>query len=191
MIDPYKKFKTWFKMASKQFNGDHTAFALGTCDKDSQPHVRMVLLKKILKDGFVFFTNLESKKGTHFKLNNKLSMCFYWENLNRQIRILGSGSILDSLESDNYFKTRARASQIGAWASNQSREIASRKELKTKINFYEKKFKNVEVPRPPYWSGIKITPSEFEFWKQGNYRIHNRENYFFTKSKWQTKLLSP
>ena len=191
MIDPYKKFKNWYNKASIEFNGDHTAFALGTCDNKLQPHIRMVLLKKISNDGFVFFTNLNSKKGNHFKINKNLSMCFYWENINRQIRILGNGTILDSEESDNYFSSRPRGSQIGAWASKQSKEIKSRKELRDKIKYYEKKFKNTSIPRPIHWSGIKIKPIEFEFWKQGEFRIHSREQYLLKKNNLTVRFLSP
>ena len=147
MIDPYKKFNTWFNKAKKDFNGDHTAFALGTCDKNSQPHVRMVLLKKILKDGYVFFTNLGSNKGIHFENNKKLSMCFYWENLNRQIRVVGKGELLDSKKSTEYFQSRPRGSQIGAWASEQSSSLESRSILEERFHHFSKKYPQ-EVPRP-------------------------------------------
>ena len=118
-------------------------------------------------------------------------MCFYWENINRQIRILGNGTILDSEQSDNYFSSRPRGSQIGAWASKQSKEIKSRKELRDKIKYYEKKFKNTSIPRPIHWSGIKIKPIEFEFWKQGEFRIHSREQYLLKKNNWTVRFLSP
>ena len=191
MTDPFKKFNSWFRLAKNKFNGDHTAFALGTVDKFGKPHVRMVLLKKVDKDGLVFFTNFESNKGEQFKFNSNLSMCFYWNNLDKQIRIEGSGKTLTNADSDKYFISRNRGSQIGAWASNQSRIIKSRDELKQKINFFEKKFKNLNLPRPKNWGGIKIYPNRFEFWTAGKFRIHKREVYQLYLKKWKTKILSP
>ena len=130
-----------------------------------------------------FFTNIESNKGRQFMSNKNLSMCFYWESLNKQIRISGRGSIIDSVSSDKYFSSRPVGSQIGAWASNQSNEIKSRKSLMNKYTSFEKKYKKNNVPRPKYWVGIKISPSEFEFWQQGKFRMHKREVYYLTESK--------
>ena len=178
------------RFSKKKYPFDHTAFALGSSYKD-QPHVRMVLLKLILDDGFVFFTNISSNKGKHFKKNPKLSMCFYWEELNKQIRIVGKGSIVNPSVSDEYFSTRPRKSQIGAWASNQSSEIRSSDELSKKEELFTKKFEGFKVPRPDYWVGIKISPTEFEFWQQGDFRLHKRETYKLKKKTWERKLLSP
>ena len=189
-MNPFKKFNEWFDQAKKSYPFDHTAFALSTC-YNNKPSVRMVLLKKILPDGFVFFTNINSNKGQQFKSNKNLSMCFYWENLNKQIRIVGSGEIIDDKFSDHYFSSRPKGSQIGAWASNQSREIESHKSLMEKYKSYQKKFKKNKIPRPKYWVGIKIHPYEFEFWQQGNFRMHKRELYLLSNEVWEKKLLSP
>ena len=191
MLNPYKKFNNWFNLVEKKKLQDPTVFSLATVDLNNQPHVRMVLLKKVLKDGFVFFTNLKSNKGKQFLKNNKLSMCFYWESINRQIRIVGKGKVIPESESDNYFQTRIRGSQIGAWASLQSSEIKSKIELKKKIKLLENKYKKKSIPRPKYWVGIKILPSEFEFWKQGKYRIHDRELFSLKNKEWESILLSP
>ncbi len=191
MTDPYKKFNLWFAEVKKKKLQDPTAFALGTSDKSNQPHIRMVLLKKILDDGFVFFTNLNSNKGKQFELNNKMSMCFYWESIGKQIRINGIGKLIDNKSSDDYFVSRARESRIGAWASNQSQKLNSRKFFLERIDHYKKKFKNKMIPRPPHWAGIKIEPLDFEFWKQGKYRLHEREYFFKKANKWDSKLLFP
>tara|TARA_B100000242_G_C42951388_1_gene441134 strand:+ start:284 stop:856 length:573 start_codon:yes stop_codon:yes gene_type:complete len=190
-MNPFKKFNLWFSLAKKKYPYDHTAFALGTSDRNNQPHVRMVLLKLILEDGFVFFTNLNSQKGKHFNLNKNLSMCFYWENLNKQIRIIGKGSMIEDKMSDKYFSSRPRGSQIGAWVSKQSSEIPSKSFLKQKEAKLKIKFEGFSVPRPSYWCGIKIMPKEFEFWQQGDYRLHDREVYRLKKNNWTRKILSP
>ncbi len=189
-MNPFKKFKLWFNLAKKKHPFDHTAFALGTTN-ENKAEVRMVLLKLIMEDGFVFFTNLNSNKGNHFKKNNNLSMCFYWESIHKQIRIIGTGSLVDEKISDEYFKSRARGSQIGAWASDQSSKISSFDSLRQKELHFEKKFKGFSVPRPDYWVGIKIKPKKFEFWQQGDFRLHKRELYMLKKKKWERTILSP
>ena len=173
-MNPFNKFKNWFNLAKKDKSIDPTAFALGTVLNNS-PNIRMVLLKYIKPDGFIFFTNLNSLKGRSFQKNPNLSMCFYWENLKKQIRIVGKGKICPKKESDEYFSSRLRGSQIGAWASKQSSEIKNRAFLLKKYKDYEKKFKNIPISRPSYWVGIKITPSEYEFWESGEFRLHKRE----------------
>ena len=189
-MNPFKKFNLWFKLAEKSHSFDHTAFALATSYKN-QPHVRMVLLKLILDDGFIFFTNLNSKKGKHLNLNNKLSMCFYWESINKQIRINGTGKVIDNATSDTYFASRPRGSQIGAWESNQSSIIPTENFLGQKQQDYNKKFEGFSVPRPDYWNGVKVEPKEFEFWQQGKYRLHKREHYSLKKNNWVRTMLSP
>ena len=189
-MNPFKKFELWFNLAKKKYPFDHTAFALATTD-NKNPSVRMVLLKLILKDGFVFFTNLHSKKGKHFLINNNLSMCFYWESINRQIRVTGKGKVVDTQMADEYFSSRPRGSQIGAWASKQSSVIASKNILLDREKKYKKRFEGLNVPRPDHWVGIKILPNEFEFWKQGEFRLHERELYSLKKKTWERKILSP
>ena len=118
-------------------------------------------------------------------------MCFYWESIHKQIRIVGKGSVVSKKISDDYFNSRPRGSQIGAWASKQSSEIESFDYLKKREKHFEKKFKDFQVPRPDYWEGIKIKPKEFEFWQQGDYRLHKREGYYLKNNNWKRKILSP
>ena len=189
-MNPYNKFKLWFNLAKKDKKTDPTAFALGTINKNS-PNIRMVLLKYVKPNGFVFFTNLNSVKGKNFLKNQNLSMCFYWESINRQVRINGKGDLISEEDSDKYFLKRPRGSQIGAWASNQSSEIPNNKYLKKRVAHYEKKYFGLKIPRPKYWRGIIIKPKNFEFWSQGDYRLHNREFYFLRGGVWNKKILSP
>ena len=189
-MNPFNKFNRWFDIAKKKYEFDHTAFALSTCD-NRKPYVRMVLLKKIVKDGFIFFTNIESSKGKQFQKNNNLSMCFYWESLKKQIRISGKGFIINKEESDKYFMSRPRKSQLGAWASKQSSIIKNRSELMERFRKFSLKFKNKDVERPPYWVGIKIKPDEFEFWEGDGFRLHKREIYKRKKDYWEKNYLSP
>tara|TARA_B100001121_G_C18659935_1_gene608333 strand:- start:977 stop:1549 length:573 start_codon:yes stop_codon:yes gene_type:complete len=190
-MDPFKKFKSWFAIAKKNHPFDHTAFALSTVSKNQIPNVRMVLLKMILRDGFVFFTNLNSVKGKDFKNNNNLSMCFYWESIKKQIRITGKAYKIDDSLSDKYYYSRPRGSRIGAWVSNQSSEISDHSILKKREIFYNKKFENNIVPRPSYWAGIKICPKKFEFWQEKEFRLHKRELFELKKKVWIKKILSP
>ena len=189
-MNPNTKFKRWLRIAKNKYEFDATAFALSTCENNI-PSVRMVLLKKLLPDGLVFFTNLNSKKGQHFKKNKNLSMCFYWESLQKQVRISGEGVLIKDEESDEYFSSRSRGSQIGAWASKQSNEIEKRDTLIKKFNYLTKKYENKPVPRPSYWVGIKVKPNDFEFWQGGKYRLHKREFFYLKNKKWHKKLLSP
>lgn len=191
MTDPFVKFRKWFSIVKKKKSEDPTAFALGTVDENLQPQVRMVLLKKIDNHGFTFFTNINSGKGKQFLRNKKLSMCFYWESIDRQIRITGEGEFIPDKDADEYFLSRARGSQIGAWASNQSSAMKSRKTFIKKVKFFEKKFKNNVVKRPKNWVGIKIKPKRFEFWKQGKFRMHQRTLFFLKSKKWCAKILFP
>ncbi|MEE2695085.1 MAG: pyridoxamine 5'-phosphate oxidase [Pseudomonadota bacterium] len=189
-MNPFNKFKKWFSLAEKNYPFDHTAFSLGTT-YDDKPYVRMVLLKIILNDGFVFFTDLNSKKGKHFSLNNNLSMCFYWESIKKQIRVEGKASVIDKESSDHYFSSRPRGSQIGSWVSKQSSTIHGKNFLKQREIYFKKKFKDSDVPRPKYWVGIKIKPLIFEFWQQGKYRLHKREFFYLKNKIWERKILSP
>jgi len=134
---------------------------------------------------------LNSKKGKHFSLNNNLSMCFYWESIKKQIRVAGKGSVIDKKSSDRYFFSRSRGSQVGAWVSKQSSIIHGKNFLKKRQVYFKEKFKDSHIPRPVYWVGIKIKPLEFEFWQQGEYRLHKREFFYLKKNIWEKKILSP
>ena len=146
--DPFTQFSGWVNDAKNSSLTDPTAMVLATSDERGQKSQRSVLMKGFNQKGIVFFTNLNSKKGDHFLENNRLSMCFYWHSINRQVRVVGKGRVIPDRQSDKYFSSRLRGSQIGAWASDQSSVIASKKDLIQKIRYYKKEFKDKLVPRP-------------------------------------------
>ena len=191
--NPIDLFGEWFKEAKKKEINDPNALALATAGKKGIPSVRMILLKGFNYNGFVFYTNLNSKKSDEIKSNPNASMCFHWKSLLRQVRITGEISKVSEKDSDNYFNSRSYESRIGAWASNQSSIIKSRNELLNSIEKFKKKYPNEnDVPRPKHWSGWNLTPYEIEFWLDGKDRIHERLCY--TKkndNKWEKNLLSP
>tara|TARA_Y100000816_G_scaffold167522_1_gene120080 strand:+ start:733 stop:1359 length:627 start_codon:yes stop_codon:yes gene_type:complete len=191
--NPIDLFKEWFDEAKKSEINDHNAVALATSNKNSIPSVRIVLLKDVSKNGFVFYTNLDSKKSNDLKNNPNASMCFHWKSLLRQIRIVGKINLVNSSEADKYYESRAYGSRIGAWASKQSTILNTREDLYKSIDKYKKKFpdKN-KVPRPNHWSGWCLNPSEIEFWLDGENRIHERLKYILDKKNiWQKVLLNP
>ena len=191
--NPIDLFKEWFDEAKKSEINDHNAVALATSNKNSIPSVRIVLLKDVSKNGFVFYTNLDSKKSNDLKNNPNASMCFHWKSLLRQIRIVGKINLVNSSEADKYYESRAYGSRIGAWASKQSTILNTREDLYESIDKYKKKFpdKN-KVPRPNHWSGWCLSPSEIEFWLDGENRIHERLKYILDKKNiWQKVLLNP
>ncbi len=191
--NPIDLFGDWFKEAKKTEINDPNAFALATADKNGIPSVRMVLLKNYNYDGFVFYTNLESKKSNELKINDNASTCFHWKSLLRQIRITGKISKVSEQEADQYYNSRSYGSRIGAWASRQSNVINNRNELYKSIEDYKKKYPNENnVPRPSYWSGWNLNPYEIEFWLNGENRIHERLKYTKKENnKWEKYLLSP
>ena len=191
--DPFQLFEEWFNEAKKSEINDPNALALGTADKSGVPNVRMVLLKGFSDKGFVFYTNLNSKKSVDLKNNPNASMCFHWKSLLRQIRIVGTISNVSNQEADDYYDSRAYVSRIGAWASNQSTVLNKREELYESIENFKKKFPDEKkVPRPDYWSGWRLSPNEIEFWLDGDNRIHQRLKYFKSRDKsWKKVLLSP
>ena len=191
--NPIDLFAEWFNEAKKTEINDPNAVAVATSDKNNIPSVRMVLLKGFSNEGFVFYTNLESKKSQDLKINNKASMCFHWKSLLRQIRIVGDISKVSKEEADKYYNSRSYKSRIGAWASKQSSVLKSREELIQSIKDFEKKYPDENnVPRPEYWSGWNLDPKEIEFWLDGDNRIHQRLKYVKNKNgNWEKYLLSP
>ena len=191
--DPFELFEKWFVEAKKKEINDPNALALGTSSKKGIPSVRMVLLKGFDKNGFVFYTNLNSQKGNELKENPNATMCFHWKSLLRQIRINGTLKQVDDKIADDYYKTRAYESRIGAWASKQSSILKNREELLISLEDFKKKFNDKEnVPRPSHWSGWCLKPSSIEFWLDGDNRIHERLKYILDeKSFWTKELLSP
>jgi pyridoxamine 5'-phosphate oxidase len=165
--------------------------ALATVDGDGLPNVRMVLLKGVDEGGFVFFTNFESDKGRELVAHPKAALCFHWKTLRRQVRIRGEIAPVSAEEANAYFATRARGSRIGAWASKQSRPLESRFALEKAVAAYAAKFAIGEVPRPDYWSGFRLTPVAIEFWKDGQFRLHDRVRFTRKGEGWERARLYP
>ena len=190
--NPLNLFKEWFDVAKKHEINDPNALSLATSDKKGIPSVRIVLLKDLQDDSFVFYTNLNSEKSKSLNENSTASMCFYWKSISRQIRITGKVNLVSSEVADEYFSSRPYDSKIGAWASNQSTVLKNRDEIITSIENFKKKYpKSKEVPRPSHWSGWELKPDTIEFWLEGKNRIHDRLKYINKKNRWQKILLSP
>ncbi|MBB4237686.1 pyridoxamine 5'-phosphate oxidase [Rhizobium esperanzae] len=175
--EPFKLFAEWLKEAEASEPNDPNAVALATVDEDGLPNVRMVLLKGFDDDGFVFYTNFESQKGREILGQKKAAMCFHWKSLRRQVRLRGPVEIVTDAEADAYFKTRARGSRIGAWASKQSRPLESRFALEKAVAEYTARYAIGDIPRPAHWSGFRIRPTSIEFWKDQNFRLHDRVEF--------------
>ena len=190
--NPIDLFNKWFAKAKDSEINDPNALALATSDNSNQPNVRMVLLKGLSNKGFVFYTNLESRKGNELKNNQKASICFHWKSIRRQIRIMGKVEQVSNEEANEYFNSRPYKNRIGAWASSQSKVLDKRENFLKKIKEFEKKYPNEkEVPRPPYWSGWRVLPNEIEFWLDVEGRVHERLNYRNKNGKWIKELLYP
>ena len=191
--NPIDLFGYWFNEAKKTEINDPNALALATVGKNGIPSVRMVLLKDFNEKGFVFYTNLNSRKSNEIKSNPNVSMCFHWKSLLRQVRITGKLSNVSDAEADSYFNSRSFGSRIGAWASNQSSVLESRDKLIESIGEFKKKYSNEKnIPRPKHWSGWNLNPIEIEFWLDGKDRIHERLLYSrVDNNKWEKNLLSP
>lgn len=180
--DPFSLFKSWLSDAEASEPNDPNAMAVATVDASGLPNVRMVLLKGLdeadaAHRGFVFFTNFEGTKGRELLAHPKAALLFHWKSLGRQVRVRGLVSVVSDEEADQYFATRARLSRIGAWASQQSRPLEGRFALEAEVAKYTAKFAVGTIPRPPYWSGFRVTPLEIEFWKNGMFRLHDRIVY--------------
>ena len=190
--NPFNLFKEWFEEAKKHEINDPNALSLATSDKKGTPSVRIVLLKDLDDDCFVFYTNLNSEKSKLLKENSAASMCFHWKSISRQIRITGKVLLVQDETADKYFSSRPYDSKISAWASNQSSVLKNRDELINSIENYKKKYSDSkEVPRPNYWSGWKLKPDSIEFWLEGKNRIHDRLKYIKKENEWKKILLSP
>ena len=190
--NPILLFREWFEEAKKTEINDPNAVALGTINSKGYPTVRMVLLKSFGDNGFVFYTNLNSEKSKAINSSPKISMCFHWKSLLRQVRILGIASKVSDKEADEYFNSRSYGSRIGAWASAQSSILEKRENLYLSIKKFREKFPNENnVPRPDFWSGWRLNPSEIEFWLDGENRVHERLKYIKNNDLWDKVLLSP
>jgi pyridoxamine 5'-phosphate oxidase len=191
--DPFALFAEWMKDAEKSEPNDPNGMALATVDEEGLPNVRMVLLKGVDAQGFVFFTNFESQKGQELLATMKAALCFHWKSLRRQVRIRGLIEKVTDAEADAYFNSRPRDSRIGAWASQQSRALESRFALETAVAMYTAKYALGEVPRPPQWSGFRVKPLAIEFWHDRPFRLHDRLAFrrADTSSSWTKARLYP
>jgi pyridoxamine 5'-phosphate oxidase len=191
--EPFELFDKWYEAAKKKEINDPNALALATSSKNNVPSVRMVLLKDFSKNGFVFYTNLNSQKGNEIKENPSVSMCFHWKSLLRQVRINGKVTPVQNTVADKYYNSRAYESRIGAWASNQSSVLNDRQELINSIDKFKEKFNEKDnVPRPNHWSGWNLKPDSIEFWLDGDNRIHERLKFLLNSDgSWKKVLLSP
>jgi pyridoxamine 5'-phosphate oxidase len=191
--DPFALFGEWLEDAKKKEPNDANAMALATADAHGAPDVRMVLLKDVSGNGFVFYSNAESRKGRQLEANQQAALCFHWKSLRRQVRIAGAAQVVSGEEADAYFATRAKDSQIGAWASDQSRPMEGRFELEGKIARFAAKYGLGKTPRPPHWIGWRVVPNRIEFWRDRPFRLHDRLE--FTRSAatdpWTTRRLYP
>ena len=191
--DPLALFATWYAEAENSEPNDPSALSLATVGPDGTPAVRMVLLKDYDPRGFVFYTNYESRKGQHLLAHPRAAMLFHWKSLRRQVRLEGPVAPTSPEEADAYFASRARGSQIGAWASEQSRPLESRFALEKRVAEFAARHVVGKVPRPPYWSGFRLQPLLIEFWQDGAFRLHDRLEYRrpTPEAPWTTRTLYP
>jgi pyridoxamine 5'-phosphate oxidase len=189
--DPFARFDEVFARASASAPFDPIAMTLATATPDGRPSCRVVLLHGADARGFVFYTNYNGRKARELQANPHAALCFYWPWTEEQVRIEGTVTQVSADESDAYFRTRPRGSQIGAWASRQSEVIASRDELLARVREVEARYEGREVPRPPHWGGYRLLPQRIEFWKAEPYRLHHRTLYERAASGWTVSLLSP
>ena len=191
MDDPFALFDTWFAEARASEPNDPNAMALATADGEGRPAVRMVLLKGYGPDGFVFYTNGEGRKAGELAANPQAALLFHWKSLRRQVRIEGAVSPASQAESDAYFASRSRDSQLGAWASDQSRPLDSRETFEARFEAMRTRFEGGEVPRPPHWGGYRVVPERIEFWQDRAYRLHERRLFVRQAEGWSEGLLYP
>ena len=189
--DPFGLFDAWFAEAQESEPNDPNAMALATADASGRPAARMVLLKGHGPDGFVFYTNRESRKANDLKENMQAALLFHWKSLRRQIRIEGVVERVSDAESDAYFASRGHDSQLGAWASEQSRPLAARSIFEGRFEAMQFRFEGSDVPRPPHWGGYRVVPDRIEFWQDRAHRLHERRLFTREEAGWTEGLLYP
>jgi pyridoxamine 5'-phosphate oxidase len=191
MTDPFALFDQWFAEAKASEINDPEAMALATADATCRPSVRMVLLKGHGPDGFVFYTNEQSDKGGQVAANPHAALLFHWKSLRRQVRVEGEVTRVSDEQADAYFASRARDSQLGAWASDQSRPLDSRRTFEQRFEEMKHRFQGQQVPRPPHWGGYRVIPERIEFWTDRPYRLHERRLFVRDGERWREGLLYP
>jgi pyridoxamine 5'-phosphate oxidase len=192
MTDPFALFDTWYRDARAGEPNDSNAMALATADAAGRPSVRMVLLKGHGRDGFIFYTNFEGRKAGEILANPQVALLFHWKSLRRQIRVEGPVTRVDDATADAYFATRSRDSQLGAWASDQSRPLDSRETFLARFEAAQARFEGLPVTRPPHWSGFRVAPERFEFWLDREHRLHERRLFLPDGAGgWSEGLLYP
>ena len=189
--DPILQFQRWFEEACERIDTEPNAMTLATVDPQGAPAARIVLLKLFDREGFVFFTNLESRKAVHIEHNQAVALLFWWPELGRQIEIDGVAERISNAEAAKYFVTRPRGSQLGAWVSHQSEVLTSRKALEMKLDEIKRKFSKREVPLPSFWGGYRVVPSAIEFWQGQPDRLHDRFRYVLEGEGWRMRRLAP
>ncbi len=191
MTDPFALFDQWFAEARDSEINDPEAMALATADASGQPSVRMVLLKGHGPQGFVFYTNEQSAKGGQLAANPRAALLFHWKSVRRQVRVEGPVERVPEAEADAYFASRARDSQLGAWASDQSRPLDDRTTFEQRFEEVRRRFEGADVPRPPHWRGYRVVPDRIEFWTDRPYRLHERRLFTRDGDSWGEGLLYP
>jgi pyridoxamine 5'-phosphate oxidase len=191
VTDPFALFETWLAEARTSEPNDPEAMALATAAADGQPHVRMVLLKDHGPRGFVFYTNEQSAKAHQLRENGRAALLFHWKSLRRQVRVEGAVERVSGEQADAYFATRARDSQLGAWASDQSRPLDNRDRFEQRFEEVKRRFEGKDVPRPPHWGGYRVLPERIEFWTDRPHRLHERRVFTRTAGSWHEGLLYP
>jgi pyridoxamine 5'-phosphate oxidase len=189
--DPVRQFGVWFEDTQRAGLSEANAVTLATATTDGKPSARIVLLKGADANGFVFFTNYDSQKGRELDVNPQATIVCFWAELARQVRIDGAVELASAAESDEYFQSRPRGSQLGAWCSSQSEVIAGREVLEARLREFEEKFRDRDVPRPPYWGGYRLKPAMIEFWQGRANRLHDRIRYRLVDGKWLVERLAP
>lgn len=189
--DPFAQFQDWFTAAAKNEPTLPDAMTLATADAQGRPSARMVLLKDADERGFVFYTNMDSRKGGELDENPHAALVFHWKSMKRQVRVTGSVERVSDQEADDYFASRARGAQIGAWASDQSHPMQTAHELEKRVAKFTAKFGINRIPRPDFWSGYRVVPTEIEFWEERLFRLHSRIHFQRNGDRWIASYLFP